>query len=373
MKFNSLYKISGAAALLLAAVPAKAQEAAQAAVQELPPADFFSLNTDSLLMMFAIFLILPIYFLAKLLIFGVKINLDKKAKTLSVLAVVGLLSTSTAHASAFGQFNYVTWMLFIVILIELLVIAILAYHATKLLNWFTGSEASAQNAVEKPSIAFTIWQKMNKFRPMEEEGDLDIGHEYDGIKELDNVTPPWFTMGFAASIIFAVVYLWVYHVSESAPLQEEEFKIEMAVAQANLEEYLKTQANQVDENTVTLLTDAASISNGKKLFEANCVACHKNDGGGSIGPNLTDEFWLHGGSVKEVFTTIKYGVLDKGMVPWKDEMSPNQIAQLVAYIHTLQGTNPPGAKAAEGAPHVEGASAEASPEVVADSTEIVVE
>lgn len=373
MKFNSLYKISGAAAFLLAAVPAKAQEAAQTAAQELPPADFFSLNTDSLLMMFAIFLILPIYFLAKLLIFGVKINLDKKAKALSVLAVMGLLSTSTAHASAFGQFNYVTWMLFIVILIELLVIAILTYHATKLLNWFTASEATAENVVEKPSFAYTIWQKMNKFRPMEEEGDLDIGHEYDGIKELDNVTPPWFTMGFVASIIFAIVYLWVYHVSESAPLQEEEFKIEMAVAQANLEEYLKTQANQVDENTVTLLTDAGSIADGKKLFEANCVACHKNDGGGSIGPNLTDEFWLHGGSVKEVFTTIKYGVLDKGMVPWKDEMSPNQIAQLVAYIHTLQGTNPPGAKAAEGAKFVEGASAEVVADAAAESSEPVVE
>lgn len=365
MKFNSLYKISGAAAFLLSAVPVMAQEAAK----ELPAADFFSLNTDSLLMMFAIFLILPIYFLAKLLIFGVKINLDKKAKTLSVLAVLGLFGTSTAHASAFGQFNYVTWTLFIVILIELLVIAILAYHATKLLNWFTAAETTAEAAVEKPGLAYTIWQKLNKFRPMEEEGDLDIGHEYDGIKELDNVTPPWFTMGFAASIVFAIIYLWVYHVSESAPLQDEEFRIEMTVAQAKLDEYLKTQANQVDENTVTLLTDAGSIANGKKLFEANCVACHKSDGGGSIGPNLTDEYWLHGGSVKDVFSTIKYGVLDKGMVPWKDEMSPNQIAQLVAYIHTLKGTNPPGAKVAEGEIYSEGAeSAEASVDASVEST-----
>lgn len=356
-------------ALMLSVVPAIAQEA-EAGIP--PAANFFSFNTDSLLMMFALFLTIPIYFLARLLIFGVKINLDKKAKALSVLAILGLLSTSTAEAATFSQFNYVTWTLVLVILIELLVIAILGYHATKLLNWFTESGV-VKSEVKKPGFAFFIWQKMNKFRPMEEESELEIGHEYDGIKELDNVTPPWFTMGFVASIIFAIIYLWVYHVSESAPLQVEEYRREVVIAEAAHAEFLKNQANQVDENNVTLLTDAGSIANGKKLFDANCVACHKSDGGGSIGPNLTDEYWLHGGSVKDIFSTIKYGVLDKGMVPWKDEMSPNQIAQLVAYIHTLKGTNPPGAKVAEGAIYSEGAeSAEAPADAPAESTEQVV-
>lgn len=349
-------------ALMLSVAPVMAQEASSAAA-ELPEAPFFSFNTDSLLMMFAIFLLFPIYFLARLLLFGVKINLDKKAKTLLVL--VGTLGTFTsvqAQSSTFASFNHVTWMLVVIILVELLLIAILTYHATKLLAYFQRKEGEQKVAEKRPSAFYSIWQKMNRFRPIEEEGELDTGHEYDGIKELDNVTPPWFTAGFTISIIFSIVYLWVYHVSESAPLQIEEFNREVAIAEAEHEEYLKNQSNLVDENTVTLLTDATSIASGKKIFDASCVACHKADGGGLVGPNLTDEFWIHGGSVKDIFTTIKYGVLDKGMIPWKDELSPNQIAQLVAYIHTLKGTNPAGAKEAEGTLYVEGAEAPASDE-----------
>lgn len=349
-------------ALMLSFAPVMAQEASVAAA-ELPEAPFFSFNTDSLLMMFAIFLLFPIYFLARLLLFGVKINLDKKAKTLLVLvATLGTLSSVQAQTSTFASFNHVTWMLVTIIAVELLMIAILTYHATKLLAYFQRKEGDEKVVEEQPSALYSFWQKINKFRPMEEEGELEIGHEYDGIKELDNVTPPWFTFGFASSILFAIVYLWVYHVSESAPLQEEEYRREVAIAEAKHEEYLKSQSNLVDENTVTLLTDGGSIASGKKLFEANCVACHKADGGGLVGPNLTDDYWIHGGSVKDIFSTIKYGVLDKGMIPWKDELSPNQIAQLVAYIHTLKGTNPAGAKEAEGTLYVEGANTPASDE-----------
>lgn len=362
MRFQPLSKIfAGGLAMMMSMAPLMAQEAASTA-SELPETPFFSFNTDSLLMIFAIFLLLPIYFLARLLIFGVKINMDKKAKTLTLLGVMmASLSTAQAQSSSFSSFNYVTWLLLIIIAIELLLIAILTYHATELLAYFQKKDNPVSPEVQ-PSTFSKIWQKINNFRPIEEESELEIGHEYDGIKELDNVTPPWFTFGFVSTIIFAMIYLWIYHVSESAPLQIEEYNREVAIAEAKHAEYLLNQANQVDENTVTLLTDATSIASGKKLYDANCVACHKADGGGLVGPNLTDDYWIHGGSVKDVFSTIKYGVLDKGMVAWKDNMTPNQIAQLVAYIHTLKGTNPAGAKEAEGALYVEGTDAVSSEE-----------
>lgn len=342
MKFKSLSKISGFVLAMLLACPAIAQEAAQ----ELPAAEFFTLNTDSLLMMFAIFLILPIYFLARLVLFGVKINMDKKSKTMTVLGAI-LLSASSANAAGLGDFNYVTWMLVIIITIELLVIAILTYNVSLLLNLFTNAKKQVTEGPKENFIA-VLWQKMNKLRPIEDESELDIGHNYDGIKELDNVTPPWFTYGFLSSIVIAFIYLWVYHVSESAPLQIEEYNIEMAKAEAEHNEFLKTQADLVDENTVVFLADATSISNGKKLYEANCFACHKADGGGSVGPNLTDEYWLHGATAPDIFKTIKYGVLEKGMTAWGDILSPNQIAEVVSFIHSIQGTNPEGAKEAQG-------------------------
>ena len=340
MKFKSLTKISGFVLAMLLAVPVIAQEAATAAAQELPPADFFSINTDSLLMMFAVFLILPIYFLGKLLLFGVKINIDRKSKALGILGII-LLSANSASASALSEFNYVTWMLIIIIIIELLVIGILTLNATKLLDLFSGSTATSGQIATKPKQNWIgyIWQKMNSLRPIEDEGELDTGHVYDGIRELDNVAPPWFTYGFIASIIVAIIYLWVYHVSESAPLQIEEYNTEMAKAEAAHNEFLKTQASAVDENTVVYLAEATSIANGKKLFEANCSACHQANGAGSVGPNLTDAYWIHGNTASDLFKVVKYGVLEKGMTPWADILSPNQIAEVVSFIHSIQGSN----------------------------------
>ncbi|HUH74255.1 MAG TPA: cbb3-type cytochrome c oxidase N-terminal domain-containing protein [Chitinophagales bacterium] len=345
MKFKSFKKISGFVLAMLLALPTIAQEAAQ----ELPPTEFFSINTDTLLMMFAVFLTLPIYFLARLVIFSVKINIDKKSKAAGVLGLI-LLSASTANASSMSDFNYVTWMLIIIILIELLIIGILAYNVTNLLNWFSGAKAIAdhEGAKAKTNWIVDMWTKMNKLRPMEEESELETGHVYDGIKELDNVTPPWFTFGFLASIAIAIIYMWVYHVSKSAPMQIEEYNIEMAKAEEAHNEYLKTQASAVDENSVIFLTDASSIANGKKLYEANCFACHKADGGGSVGPNLTDAYWLHGNTAGDIFKIIKYGVLEKGMTAWADVLSPVQISEVVSFIHSIQGSNPPDAKEPQG-------------------------
>jgi cytochrome c oxidase cbb3-type subunit III len=192
------------------------------------------------------------------------------------------------------------------------------------------------------------WSKMNSFRPVHEEVDMDLGHDYDGIRELDNKLPPWWLYGFYICVIFAGVYLYRFHVSHSAPSTQEEYQIAMAQADAEKEEYLKSAASKVDENSVALITDAASLAEGKKLFATNCSPCHGANAQGVVGPNLTDDYWLHGGGVKNVFKTIKYGVQEKGMKSWKDDFSPVQIAELASFIKSLHGSKPAGAKEPQG-------------------------
>ncbi|HPN20015.1 MAG TPA: cbb3-type cytochrome c oxidase N-terminal domain-containing protein, partial [Chitinophagales bacterium] len=200
------------------------------------------------------------------------------------------------------------------------------------------------------------------FKPLEEEDNMDTGHNYDGIRELDNITPPWFIAGFAATILFAAVYLYRFHIAESALTQEQELAIEMKDAQILQDSLLKLEGNKVDENSVAML-DATGIAAGKKLYDMNCVACHGDKGQGGVGPNMTDEYWIHGGSIKDVFKSIKYGWVEKGMKSWKDDFSPTQIAQLSSYVESLKGTNPPGAKEKQGELYVEEAVA-----TVTDST-----
>jgi cytochrome c oxidase cbb3-type subunit III len=182
------------------------------------------------------------------------------------------------------------------------------------------------------------WLKVNRFRSMNEEQDIDLGHDYDSIRELDNKLPPWWLYGFYITIIFAGIYLWRYHVSHSAPLSVQEFEIAMSKAEEERSDNLKKAGSSVDENSVKILTAASDIDAGKKIFTTSCAPCHAADGGGIVGPNLTDDYWLHGGKVNDVFKTIKYGVPEKGMQPWKGTFSPTQIAQLASYIKSIHGT-----------------------------------
>ena len=192
------------------------------------------------------------------------------------------------------------------------------------------------------------YKKLLGSKPIEEEGEIILDHNYDGIKELDNSLPPWWLYSFYASIIFAVVYLVRYHIFEG-PDQATEFEQEMVAANLAIEEYKKTAKDLVDINTVTVLTDASDLSAGKNIFETNCVACHMSDGGGGIGPNLTDEHWILGGGIKNVFKTILEGGRDgKGMISWKATLKPLEMAQVASYVLTFQGTTPANPKAPEG-------------------------
>lgn len=191
-------------------------------------------------------------------------------------------------------------------------------------------------------------KKMTDSKPVEKEQDILLEHDYDGIKELDNNLPPWWLYGFYISIIFAGIYLLDYHILRSSPLQIEEYEIQLADAEKQMEEYKKTAANLVDESNVTVLADASSLDAGKAIYDTYCTPCHGPDGGGTVGPNMTDSYWIHGGSINDVFKTIKYGVPEKGMIAWKSQLKAVEMQQVASYILSLQGTTPQNPKAPEG-------------------------
>ncbi|WP_179320488.1 cbb3-type cytochrome c oxidase N-terminal domain-containing protein [Winogradskyella helgolandensis] len=189
---------------------------------------------------------------------------------------------------------------------------------------------------------------VGKHKPIEEEGEIILDHNYDGIRELDNNLPPWWVYSFYISIVFAVVYMVRYHVLD-ADNQIVEYEMEYAEANKAIEEYKKTAKGLVDINTVELLTETADLNAGQKIFEANCVACHMVDGGGGIGPNLTDDHWILGGGIKNVFKTVSEGGRSgKGMIAWKQSLKPLEMAQVASYVLQFQGTTPANPKDAEG-------------------------
>ncbi|WP_353548448.1 cbb3-type cytochrome c oxidase N-terminal domain-containing protein [Sediminibacterium sp. KACHI17] len=245
-----------------------------------------------------------------------------------------------ATSSAIGGLSPTAfYSLISVVGVELLVLLWLLYHLKSLLAKEPVA-ATASEIVIKESAWKKWWEKANSFRPVQEEANIDLGHNYDGIRELDNRLPPWWLYGFYICIIFSAIYLWRYHVTHTAPSSLEELAIVMEKAELDKENYLKKAANNVNENTVTFLTDATSLEAGKKVFVTACAACHAADGGGTVGPNLVDDYWIHGGSISDIFKSIKYGWPEKGMKSWKDDYSPAQIAQIASYIKSLKGTKP---------------------------------
>ena len=180
----------------------------------------------------------------------------------------------------------------------------------------------------------------------------DVGHVYDDIRELDNRIPPWFNYLFGLTVVFAFVYMIDYHVIGLSKLSTDEY-LEEVVA-ANLQKKIMfASGGSINENALVALKDEASIKEGGENFQKFCISCHGPQAGGIVGPNLTDEFWIHGGGIKNVYTTIKKGVPAKGMISWELVFSQKQIQNLGSYVLSLQGTNPPGGKAPEGQKYVE--------------------
>lgn len=210
------------------------------------------------------------------------------------------------------------------------------------------SEEEKVNYNIKSNWLGKTYKNMLGSKSIEEEHEIILDHNYDGIKELDNNLPPWWIYSFYISMIFAVIYMFKYEVF-NGDNQYDELETEYAQAKIAIEEYKKTAKNLVDFNTVELLTDASDLEKGKVIYETNCVACHKADGGGGIGPNLTDKNWILGGGIKNVFKTISEGGRDgKGMIAWKQSLKPAEIAQVSSYLLQFQGTTPVEPKAPEG-------------------------
>jgi len=253
---------------------------------------------------------------------------------------------------AFIEYTSVVLFLFLVLLILVAIEAIVGALENVML-YKLNDEAKARFLAEKNKVYQFTWlkntyKKLLGSKPIEEESEIILDHNYDGIRELDNNLPPWWLYGFYISIIFAAVYLLRFHVFNGAN-QFNELETELAEARTAIEAYKKTAKDLVDANTVTLLTDAADLNAGKAIFETTCVACHMADGGGGIGPNLTDQHWILGGDIKSVFHTISEGGRSgKGMVAWKTQLKPAEIAQVASYVLNFQGTTPANPKEPEG-------------------------
>lgn len=244
------------------------------------------------------------------------------------------------------------WTLSTVIGLELLVVLLLIIFIKGLWTTLYPTEKLVTQMKISNSWLITTWNKLDKqfftkAAPIEQEADILLDHNYDGIKELDNALPPWWKYGFYITIVVAVFYLLKFEVWKTGQNQIQEYTTEMTEAKAATEAYLASQKENVDEKTV-VMADAAGIATGKTLFAKTCVACHMSNGEGGVGPNLTDEYWIHGGSINDVFKTIKYGYPDKGMQSWSSTYSPVQIQQLASFIKSLKGTHPANAKAPQG-------------------------
>ena len=253
---------------------------------------------------------------------------------------------------AFIEYPAVMLFLLLVLLILIAIEAIVGALENVMLHKLD-EEAKARFLAEKEKSFKFTWLKETYIKllgqkPLEEEGEIILDHNYDGIKELDNNLPPWWLYGFYATIIFAAIYLVRYHIFDGDN-QYDELETELADARLAIEQYKKTAKNLVDINTVTLLTDASDLASGKTIFETNCIACHMADGGGGIGPNLTDAHWILGGGIKNVFKTVSEGGRSgKGMIPWKTQLKPLEMAQVSSYVLSFQGTTPANPKDAEG-------------------------
>ncbi len=352
---------------LLAASPAWAQAA--------PAADknwYLHDGTFWLLIVVSFILLYVIYALAEVVVWGGKKKFSQgvdKTKMIALLAVSALLfvgqpvmaqdaaavaapEQQTALQSLFSS-EYLP--LYVLILIEVMVIA---YLSLMLVQLSKREQLESTGKVE--TWIGQVWEKWNYKVPIEREDELLMqDHEYDGIQELDNTMPPWLQYIFFFTIAFAIVYLWYYNFG-SGLTQEEEYQASVDKAKIEQAAYLEKLSANYDENSVVISTEAAVLANGKKTFEQWCVTCHGAVGQGSpSAPNLTDDYWIHGGKINDVFKTVKYGVQGKAMAAWKEVLDPKQMFEVSNYVKSLHGSNPPDGKAPEGSLYVEGAAAPA--------------
>ena len=258
--------------------------------------------------------------------------------------------TSTINQDAF-LIGILVLLVFIVLVLIVIIFSLSAMQKALLAQDARRKVEEGVEVEEVPTFWSTLLARMTRSVPVEQERDVMLDHNYDGIRELDNHLPPWWTWLFNITIAFGIVYLLVYHVFQVAPLQNEAYENEVAAAE---EAKMARQAALVatgeafDESTIEFSDDPAILASGETIFVRQCAACHREDGGGSIGPNLTDDYWIHGNSIADIYNIVKVGVPDKGMISWEPVLSPEQMRDVSNYIITLKGSNPANPKAPQG-------------------------
>jgi len=370
------------ALLLPVAIGAAAQDATQAATKT-GEADNLLAN---LLIVITIVLAFIIWGMGQALVGISKLAVEKQKKSgaaLSILLLIGFsliaqtgLAQNAAGADApkevlnYGGLSAHNFWAFVgVISIEVAAILFLAFSIRRVYQ-----EVIVKAEAAKTSALGSWWDSLDKkfftkAVPVEKEADVLLDHNYDGIQELDNALPPWWKYGFYITIAIAFIYLGYFHAFGSGKNPTEEYAAEMDKARIEKEAYEANNKDKVDEKSVPF-ADAAGIANGQKLFEANCVACHLKDGGGNVGPNLTDDYWLHKGSLNDIFHTIKVGYPDKGMQSWAKTFTPKEMSQLASYIKTLRGTKPATPKAPQGDLYIEEAKTDSTAAPKLDSLKV---
>lgn len=178
------------------------------------------------------------------------------------------------------------------------------------------------------------------------------GHTYDGIEEYDNPMPRWWINLFWVTIFFSIGYC-AYYMTGIGPSHIDEYEMEMASANEMLVALNQSKSNDVDDSVSILdkliiaSRDSSKITSGQEIYMSKCMACHGDKGQGLIGPNLTDDYWIHGGSLEEILHIINVGVIEKGMIPWEAQLSEDERFSVIAFLRSIQGTNVEG-KAPEG-------------------------
>lgn len=267
-----------------------------------------------------------------------------------VLTFIGLTQAFISYENPFDIYeNPLVWLVLVCFVLVVVLKEVLNLVSQKQIEKLEMEKKGIDpDSIDKYAWFKELMQSWTKTKAIEEEEEIILDHNYDGIKELDNSLPPWWLYMFYATIIFGVIYLIRFHVVGDYD-QATEYENAVAEAKAELEKYKKSTPNIFDIEKAELLTDASSLKRGKAVFNLNCASCHATDGGGGIGPNLTDKNWILGGGFKNVFNTVYSGGRSgKGMIAWKATLKPQDIQKVASYVLSLQGTTPAKPKKAEG-------------------------
>jgi len=291
---------------------------------------------------------------------------ENKMKSLKYFIITGLfflsqpiLAQSAETETSWLEQNLLEVTLGLALFVSLLILIVLIVLLSVVRAFIAMQRGEFEQKTEETQEVYTpepveesifgkIMKGLTQSVPVQQEQKVLTDHSYDGIRELDNKLPPWWTGLFYVTIVFAVVYLIHFHVLKTGPTQEEEYAMEMEQAEARIAAYMEQQAENVDESNVKVLTAANSLASGEEVYQTHCVACHGQQGQGGVGPNFADKYWIHGGAIEDIFKTIKYGVPEKGMIAWQSQLTPKQMQEVASYIITFEGTDPPNPKEPQG-------------------------